>query len=100
MSPLDAARDGGLPRADYTPEAPGPLQGVRVLDLSRLVAKKEARIDAPFNETVRRAIDLRELAADAIELDVEATVTGEGHLGQSDEEAAVGAVVVGNQLAI
>ena len=34
-------------------------------DLSRLVAKKEARIDAPFNETIRRAIDLRELAADA-----------------------------------
>ncbi|MBI0433343.1 CoA transferase [Roseomonas sp. KE0001] len=27
-----------MPRADYTPEATGPLQGVRVLDLSRLVA--------------------------------------------------------------
>ncbi|MFZ6762999.1 CaiB/BaiF CoA-transferase family protein [Roseomonas sp. KE0001] len=38
MSPLETTRGGGLPRADYTPEATGPLQGVRVLDLSRLVA--------------------------------------------------------------
>jgi crotonobetainyl-CoA:carnitine CoA-transferase CaiB-like acyl-CoA transferase len=38
MSPLDEARASGLPRADYTPGVPGPLQGVRVLDLSRLVA--------------------------------------------------------------
>jgi uncharacterized protein YfaS (alpha-2-macroglobulin family) len=34
-------------------------------DLSRLVAKKNARIDAPFNETARRAINLRELAENA-----------------------------------
>ena len=38
MSPLDDARSSGLPQADYTPGVPGPLQGVRVLDLSRLVA--------------------------------------------------------------
>jgi crotonobetainyl-CoA:carnitine CoA-transferase CaiB-like acyl-CoA transferase len=29
---------GGLPRADYTPGARGPLTGLRVVDLSRLVA--------------------------------------------------------------
>jgi crotonobetainyl-CoA:carnitine CoA-transferase CaiB-like acyl-CoA transferase len=29
---------GGLPRADYTPGARGPLAGLRVVDLSRLVA--------------------------------------------------------------
>jgi crotonobetainyl-CoA:carnitine CoA-transferase CaiB-like acyl-CoA transferase len=37
MSPLDA-QGAGLPRADYTPGVRGPLEGVRVLDLSRLVA--------------------------------------------------------------
>jgi len=37
MSPLDSPGEG-LPRADYTPGARGPLTGVRVLDLSRLVA--------------------------------------------------------------
>ena len=42
----------------------------------------------------------QQLAADAIELDVEATVTGKRHLGQGDEQATVGAVVVGDQLAI
>jgi crotonobetainyl-CoA:carnitine CoA-transferase CaiB-like acyl-CoA transferase len=30
--------EGGLPRADYTPEARGPLTGLRIVDLSRLVA--------------------------------------------------------------
>lgn len=29
---------GTMPRKDYQPDAPGPLRGVRVLDLSRLVA--------------------------------------------------------------
>ncbi len=42
----------------------------------------------------------QQVATHAIELDVEAAVTGKRHLGQGDEEAAVGAVVVGNQLAI
>jgi crotonobetainyl-CoA:carnitine CoA-transferase CaiB-like acyl-CoA transferase len=37
MPPLDTS-EGGLPRADYTPGVRGPLEGVRVLDLSRLVA--------------------------------------------------------------
>ncbi|PZW39274.1 crotonobetainyl-CoA:carnitine CoA-transferase CaiB-like acyl-CoA transferase [Humitalea rosea] len=35
MPPLE---ETGLPRADYTPGVRGPLEGVRVLDLSRLVA--------------------------------------------------------------
>jgi crotonobetainyl-CoA:carnitine CoA-transferase CaiB-like acyl-CoA transferase len=37
MSPLDT-HSQPLPQADYTPALLGPLQGVRVLDLSRLVA--------------------------------------------------------------
>ncbi|MXP64088.1 CoA transferase [Roseomonas sp. M0104] len=37
MPPLDTPGEG-LPRADYTPGVRGPLSGVRVLDLSRLVA--------------------------------------------------------------
>lgn len=42
----------------------------------------------------------QQLAADAIELDVEAAVAGKRHLGQGDEQATVGAVVVGDQFAI
>ena len=34
----------------------------------------------------------------AREVDLEADATGEGHLGERDEEAAVGAVVIGEQL--
>ena len=38
-NPTDAVKSGtGLPRADYTPGARGPLSGLRVIDLSRLVA--------------------------------------------------------------
>ena len=33
------------------------------------------------------------------EVDLEADATGEGHLGERDEEAAVGAVVIGEELA-
>jgi crotonobetainyl-CoA:carnitine CoA-transferase CaiB-like acyl-CoA transferase len=36
--PTSSEGAGGLPRADYTPDARGPLTGVRVVDLSRLVA--------------------------------------------------------------
>jgi crotonobetainyl-CoA:carnitine CoA-transferase CaiB-like acyl-CoA transferase len=36
--PTSAEGAGGLPRADYTPGARGPLTGLRVVDLSRLVA--------------------------------------------------------------
>ncbi len=42
----------------------------------------------------------QQVATDTIQLQVEATVTGEGHLHQGDEQAAVGAVVIGDQLAI
>ena len=35
---MDHARVGGLHRQAYRPDAEGPLAGVRVLDLSRLVA--------------------------------------------------------------
>lgn len=38
MSPPDGTGASPLPRADYTPGVTGPLDGVRVLDLSRLVA--------------------------------------------------------------
>jgi crotonobetainyl-CoA:carnitine CoA-transferase CaiB-like acyl-CoA transferase len=39
-SPTDHAAPSGpeLPRADYTPDASGPLNGLRIIDLSRLVA--------------------------------------------------------------
>jgi crotonobetainyl-CoA:carnitine CoA-transferase CaiB-like acyl-CoA transferase len=38
-NPTDAAHPtSGLPRADYTPGARGPLSGLRIIDLSRLVA--------------------------------------------------------------
>src|SRR3979409_146518 len=38
-NPTDGPHSGtGLPRADYTPGARGPLSGLRVIDLSRLVA--------------------------------------------------------------
>jgi len=36
--PVDQNRSGVNPRMDYRPDAPCPLDGVRVLDLSRLVA--------------------------------------------------------------
>ena len=42
----------------------------------------------------------QQLAADAIELDVEAAVTGKRHLGQGNEQATIGAVVIGDQFAI
>ncbi len=42
----------------------------------------------------------QQLAADAIQLQVETAVTGEGHLHQGDKQAAVGAVVVGDEFAI
>ena len=38
MPPSDAPSVIDIPRADYAPEARGPLDGVRVIDLSRLVA--------------------------------------------------------------
>src|SRR5262249_4898285 len=38
-NPNDSApSEAGLPRADYTPGVRGPLSGLRVVDLSRLVA--------------------------------------------------------------
>ncbi|MET0674412.1 MAG: CoA transferase, partial [Bradyrhizobium sp.] len=38
-NPIDARpSEGRLPRADYTPGVRGPLTGLRVVDLSRLVA--------------------------------------------------------------
>src|SRR5262245_41201634 len=36
--PTSSEGAGGLPRADYTPGARGPLSGLRIVDLSRLVA--------------------------------------------------------------
>src|ERR1700757_3853952 len=37
-NPIDTPAEAGLPRADYTPGVRGPLTGLRVIDLSRLVA--------------------------------------------------------------
>ena len=39
------------------------------------------------------------VARERVEVDVEARAAGEGHLEQRDEQAAVGAVVVGEQQA-
>ncbi len=59
----------GLKQRDYAPDAKGPLQGVRVLDLSRMFARNKKSLCLELRKPQAKEILLRLLPSAAVFLE-------------------------------